>query len=159
MKTTKMIILVLLILIGNQLHAQKLYESLGGAKTDFTFISFNIDLTVMDQFIIKKGGIWYDNVYEYGGGYESLHLEFSTEKELFTVLVKRQISHYKLSFYDQENKLITTLNFFNDMSRRENKITVLETDGMTFFSVDLIGIPFSMLEATRKIDIVKYERD
>jgi hypothetical protein len=39
------------------------------------------------------------------------------------------------------------------------KITVLETDGMTFYSVDLIGIPFSLLEATKKIDIVKYERD
>ena len=140
--------------------AQKLSESLGAIGTNFLIISDTIDLKPESQFIIKNAEIFYDygtrntDNYSYGGGYESFHFEFSTKKTLSIEYVKNPVCGYELSFYDNDN-IIATLCFSSNTYpfRNPNKVSIEGNSEIRFYSFDLIDLPLSVLDKTKKINI------
>jgi hypothetical protein len=153
--------LLFIFLIGYTLHAQTLSERLGAVSTDFSFFSGETDLEVSHQFIIKSGGAYhkmgtmFDGGYGYGAGYDTYRLEFVTRKALAQDSRRRIEHHFRMSFYNEEDELLASYNF------AARKVSVLpfdpEEDSLLFYSVDLLDIPVSLLDFTRKIDVIEVQ--
>lgn len=159
MKWKEILLFTVLTTISGIVSAQKLSESLGSIKTDFEFYSDTIDLEVHGQFIIKNAGGFYSydmTTGGYGMVYTSYHLEFSTYKELKFEYFKRHTNslHYIIDFYNSDNLKLASIKF---LGNKVSKITNTETKGsITYYSVDLYNIPISLLNNTKKLNIVEY---
>ncbi len=160
MKKIKISITAVFILFCGLLNAQTISSALGCVKTNFQFYSDTTNLEVTSQFIIKNAGIFKKSVsdgldygYGYGGGYESYHLEFITNKELSTEVNRKVNYNYEINFTDSNNIILATTTFDNDkVSHFSNRYF---KDTPKFYSFDLINIPISVLDRTRKIYITK----
>lgn len=162
MNSKKVIFIVLLLFVVNVLAAQSLSESLGGVKTHFQMVSDTVDLKVSDQIIILRAERKHygDSSFGYGWGYgyQSFHLEFITKEEIkvetFNFKVGRDNdSKLELMFYNAENEIlaISSVPFeFVDVLSHPSIV-----DNSFFYSIDLIDIPFVLLEKTYKIGLTK----
>ena len=131
-------------------------------QTNFEFFSGKTDLNVTHQFIIKNGGVFYNfsnisgSSYGYGGGYESFHLEFETSQNLSNEIDRDSYSAYKITFTDSIYRILAVIPF------DEYKVVFYSNpdipDSPVFYSVDLIDVPLSILDQTKKIYIVTVSR-
>jgi len=152
-----------LIILHGQLNAQNISSALGCIKTDFQFYSDTIDLDVTSQFILKNAGIFKESRsseytgggwgYGYGGGYESYHLEFITDKDLSTRVNKSVNYKYEISFVDSINVILATITFDDDKVLHYSNRLIKNPPN--FYSFDLINTPVSVLDRTRKIYITE----
>lgn len=166
MKAKMLLLFLLLFLIVKPSQAQSLSESLGGIKTNFEFFSDSINLDVKKQFIIKNASMiknadsyGLNSAYGYGGGYESFHLEFSTNKEIVVNEIRKPEFDYQLLFYNHDEQLISTIDFSLRKRSNHNKVNLIQHNEMKFFSFDLIYLPLSVLEETKRIEVKKTRKN
>jgi hypothetical protein len=160
-KVTRLHGLLVFILLSFTIQAQPLSEKLGAVKTDFSFYSGEVDLEVSHQFIVKSAGAYhytgttFDAGYGYGAGYEVFRLEFMTRKKLTQESERKKNHHYRIGFYDAEDNLLTSYNYpAKKVSVARN---LLNDDGPVFYSIDLLNIPLSLFDFSRKIDIIEVQ--
>jgi hypothetical protein len=162
MKNVKVLLIVTQLFVVNVLVAQNLSESLGGTKTNFQIVSDTVDLQVSNQIIILRAeGKHYANFIDsfgYGYGYQSFHLEFIAKKNIKAEafkFVRGQDNKDKLEliFYDSENNVLALKSVpIESVDILSNSTT---SDGLFFYSLDLIEIPIILLEKTCKINMIK----
>jgi len=167
MKKIKIISFVFFIFINGLLNAQNISSALGSIKTNFQFYSDTINLDVTSQFIIKNAGTFKESDfstysdgsswgYGLGAGYESYHLEFVTNKELSSKVVKKATYTYEINFVDSNKAILAVKTFDNSkVSHLSNRYI---KDAPNFYSFDLIYIPISVLDRTKEIHITKISR-
>lgn len=140
------------------LSAQSISESLGGIKTNFKVFSDTIDLKVIDQIVVlateKRTYISPSENAGWGYGYQSVHLEFITKKELFEMPAEgKNKNKYSIRFYDQDNIILLTINI---PEYSVNKyINPFITNSRIFYSIDFIDIPLLVLDKAKGINIIK----
>ncbi len=146
------------------MYAQNLGQSLGGVKTNFQFFSDTINLNVTDQIIVQRAEKkTYSDVNfgtGWGYGYQSIHLEFTTRKDLAVKYFEFKAGgnngdRIEMSFYDINNILLAT--YTNDFTIVDLFNNPLIKDSLYFYSIDLINIPIILLDNTTKINLVKKE--
>lgn len=85
-QTLTFLVIVLVAFIPN-LYSQSLIENLGGVKTNFIITTDSVEMTILEQVIIKRGvrnykaRIFDDGGYGYGYGLQTFHLELITKVE------------------------------------------------------------------------------
>ncbi len=158
----KSILLIVIQLTVLSLCAQDLKQSLGGIKTNFQFYSNTLNLEATDQIIIQRAerNTYSDSSFGtgWGYGYQSIHLEFITGKQLveenFDFKAGRNNKDkIEMSFYDSNNNLLATCT--NDFTMVDLFHNSLPKDSPFFYSIDLIDIPIVLLDKTAKINLVK----
>lgn len=142
------------------LSGQQLLEKLDAVSTDFTFTLTNRPFVVTDQQVLKRANARSVDPEGNGGGYgyESYHLEFVTSDpglitrerlNGFTSIVFENHTYY-FTFYDKNDKLLL---------RRGIPLKAIDSSSdivgeVYFYSLDLIDLPLTLLDITRRIDIV-----
>jgi len=135
--------LIVLVLPGN-LYSQSLIEKLGGATTNFNFISGNDTIPVVDQIIIKRGC----NSCIAEDGLEVYILEFITLNEV----LKTGFSH-DMDFIDADGSIIINMRLTDN-----NLLRYLNGDNLTIYSISLQHIPLIVLHRTRSIILNQQKR-
>lgn len=152
---------IALLLLCYSIQAQPLSEKLGAVKTDFSFYSGDVDLEVSQQFIIKNAGSYnytgttFDAGYGYGAGYEVFRLEFMTRKKITQESQRKTQHHFRIGFYDASDNLLASFSF----PKKRVSVAVNNNidDSPLFYSIDLLDIPISLFDFTKKIDIVEVQ--
>ncbi len=161
MKIKNILLLVLQFSVFS-MYAQNLDQSPGGVRTDFQFFSDTIDLKVTDQIIVQRAEKKTYSDFNFGTGwgygYQSIHLEFTTRKDLvvknFEFKTGRNNSdRIEISFYDINNTLLAS--YTNDFTIVDSFNNPLIKDSPCFYSIDLIDIPIILLNNTARINLVK----
>lgn len=160
MKYKVILLLIIQLFVINILSAQSLSESLGGTKTNFRIYSGPTELITSEQIIILRAekNTFSDLYAGWGYGYRSFHLEFISNKNIVEMQsdVKSERYKMKLTLYDADNKLLTTITlpsyYLNEYSNSSSE------DALFIYSLDLIDIPVVILDNTKKIDIVKFAK-
>lgn len=159
MKTLKTLFLFGIVALSLNTNGQSLTEALGGVNTQFDIYSDTINLEVKQQCIIKRANTFkqisnhIDWSYALGGGYESLHLEFSTTKNLQVVKVEHAEHSYLLEFVKKNGVILAVAPLNNDQVKLYTNPYV--KNPKTFYSIDLIHIPICILEETHEIIFTK----
>lgn len=159
---SQVILIIMLIAISPNLHAQSLIERLGGVKTDFQFTTDSLEMPIIDQVIIKRGVSDYnyndvgDSGYGYGYGLQTLHLEFITK----SAIIERQRSDkrernslYEIKLMDKKGALL----LIRKLKLRE-LLKVSNGDDLFTYSINLKKIPMVLLNKTKTINIDKIRR-
>jgi hypothetical protein len=155
MRKIKFIFISAILLVNGMAMAQKLSDALGAVQTNFLISSDSVNLNAVNQYIIKKAGIFYGSGsdYGYGAGYESFHLEFESDKRLITDYIKKSWDNYLIEFYAIDNRLLATIFLSNQ------QVKILRNTEMAgnpiFYSIDLIDVPTPLLDKSYKLNIVK----
>ncbi|MCL3780590.1 hypothetical protein EMN47_09360 [Prolixibacteraceae bacterium JC049] len=133
--------------------------------TTYKFVSADSTLKVPVQFIKKRAVSMYDTGtgstekaawgYGYGFGYTSLHLEFESKTPLTQMYWKHLNTHkfcdFLIEFYDRKDQLLFSKECFNS-----NDINIIEAKNKrTYGMINLKGIPKTLINDTRKINIIK----
>lgn len=152
------ILIILQLFIYQVLCAQSISEYFGGIKTKFEVFSDTIDLKVIDQIVVlaaeKRSYISISDNAGWGYGYQSIHFEFITKKELFEISAAgKNKNKYKLTFSDQDNLILQTI-YIPEYSV-DKCINTNIVNGRVFYSIDLIYTPVLLLDKTKRIDIIK----
>ncbi|MDP4201976.1 MAG: hypothetical protein Q8861_04730 [Bacteroidota bacterium] len=164
MKRTLFFLFVAGIISISSLHAQQLYAGMGGIKTHFQIYSDTTSLEVTDQILIKqaekKSYIDFADQAGYGYGYESYHLEFATNKALIVENFKKRAGRdnekkIKMIFIDANHKELATVT--RPFSSTNSTSSSQPDNSCTFYSIDLINIPFLLLDKTATINLIALE--
>ncbi|MEL7220637.1 MAG: hypothetical protein AAGJ93_04910 [Bacteroidota bacterium] len=154
------------------LQAQSITESIGGVNTKFIIKSDSVLLNDSQQLIIKRGA--YDFSRElnapanttlnvgYGYGYESYHLEFTSQQEILTVIQSqrkqaRRDEYFLIQLLDQSG-----------VSYRNIELNATEVESISgarsvrdklyAYSINLNQIPLVVLNDIAEINIIRIER-
>jgi len=157
--TTRFIPLILFFFAFGTLGAQNsdpspLTEQLGGVRTDFNMVIQGDTIPLMDQAIYLRGNIRWDidAVLEYGAGaglqnyrYEVLidHAPEILEK------LNRRRTNLQMRFYDSAGNMIYSGRFGSGLVQ-----LIYSENRPTWMSVNLINIPFLILDRTDTISLI-----
>ena len=164
MKRTLFFLFTACFITMSNVHAQQLYTGMGGIKTHFQIYSDTSNLNVTDQILIKqaekKSYIDWVNHAGYGYGYESYHLEFATNKDLFVENFKKRTGRdnekkIKMIFMDSNHKELATVTRSFDSTNATSASQ--PENSCTFYSFDLINIPSLLLDKTAIINLIAME--
>jgi hypothetical protein len=139
-------------LFTHLLSGQQLLEQLETISTDFTFTVTNRPFSVTNQRILKRANARSVDWDGSGGGYgyESYHLEFVTSDPGLITKERLNGFTYYFTFYDKDDKLLLRRGIHLEAIDSSSNIV----GEVYFYSLDLINLPLSLLDITRKIDIV-----
>ncbi|WP_219932507.1 hypothetical protein [Perlabentimonas gracilis] len=156
-KLQKILLLTFVVLAAGEVNAQSTIELLGRHETNFDFYSGSTNLEVSKQLIVKNAGRFYDYSYNadrgygYGGGYETLRLEFETEKEIENTSKLIGQGHLTIDFVDVNGVILATIKFPKD--RVALAFNADLSPSRKFYSVDLLDVPVLLLENTVRLNI------
>lgn len=148
---------------------QNLFTRLGGAETNFTFLSNGQELRVLKQ------GIFHQIVQNYSqiddASMEQYYLQILTKDSIQSKnAIKANFnkkSIVKIIFYDKNEKELfaedlninrfTSPKAFYYYSRRSSMIYVWNYNGYYVYTIDIKNIPFILLDEIESISIVQYD--
>ena len=144
------------------ISAQNMEDVLGGVKTHFQLYCDTTNLNPTNQIIIQRAERKSDGDASFGlawgYGYQSLHLEFVSDKNLAEKKFKFRAGRdnndkLELTFYDSDNVVLATR--LIDFSLVDLLYNSLSDKSLFFYSIDLIDIPIVLLNKTVKMNLTK----
>jgi len=157
LKNSKLLAFCLFLFMVSNLHAQSLFEKLGGIKTDFIIISDSTELNIISQGIIKNS--FYDSNYStsenqsygYGYGVECYYLEFITDV-IIKPIIRRSFlfnhEFYDIQCFDESGNCILKESIrVNQCKKASNN------NNLYSYSINLHSIPIVIMDITKKIVI------
>jgi hypothetical protein len=92
----------------------------------------------------------------WGYGYQSVHFEFITQKELVEILGEnKEKNKYRFTFSDHENIIIFAINIPEYSVNKYRNPDI--TNSPVFYSIDFIDVPVLVLDKTKRINIYKFK--
>lgn len=160
-QTLTFLVIVLVAFIPD-LYSQSLIEDLGGVKTNFIITTDSVEMTILEQAIIKRGvrnykaRIFDDGGYGYGYGLQTFHLELITKAEFVEKYRREKRSYqkyYTIKLFDKKDTLLLNKEIeLSELKKFSNG------DDLFIYSLDLRRIPIILLDKTTTINIDKIKK-
>lgn len=154
-----LLVIILQLFVFQIISAQSISESLGGIKTNFKLFSVKIDLEVTEQILVSAAERrTYISPMDagWGYGYQSVHFEFITQKELKEILGEdKDKNKYRLTFIDHENVILFAINLPEYSVKKYLNTDIVNSQ--VFYSIDFIDIPVLVLDKTKTINIYRFK--
>ncbi|MEO0341664.1 MAG: hypothetical protein AAF242_20955 [Bacteroidota bacterium] len=156
------LLLIPLILLGmpSLTKAQAITPALEGHRPAFRISTDSMEMTVVDQLLIKRAvrDYFFDRILDaaYGMAYESWHLEFITRQPILLRNLKgKKESFIRIELYNRREECIGRFDLVPDRLQSTKSVSGQKT--MTY-SVNLIDIPLILLDRTKRVDIQQIEQ-
>lgn len=168
-QSARILSIIMLTCLPLLLIGQSISERAGGVTTNFIITSDSILLNDTQQILIKRGKYEYstytsslsDSGYGYGYGYQSFHIEFTSNKEISTVIQsKRRKSrrrvHFSLRFTDNSGRVYENVEI--NESEINSLIGTKDSDKAYYYSINLASVPLLVLNEVSEINIIRVEK-
>ena len=140
--------------------AQTITPALDGYRPAFRISTDSMEMTVVDQVLIKRAvkDYFFDRILDaaYGMGYEAWHWEFVTRQPILKRNLKgKKESFVRLELYNRKEECIGRFDLPLD---RLQSTQSLSGQKIMTYSINLIDIPLILLDRTRRVDVQHIEQ-